>query len=72
MDMQNQQDRINKLPTKPGKWVVMYMHLRGIDFTSIYNSLIGIWKCSDSVVFFVLLSQKEAKIWQELTSILNL
>jgi len=45
----------------------MYMHLRGIDFTSVYNLSIGIWKCSDSVVFFalsffVLLSQKEAKI----------
>jgi len=38
--------------TKQGKWAVMYMCVKGINFSSFYNLSIGFWNCSDNVVFF--------------------
>jgi len=38
--------------TKPGKWVVMYLCVRGFDFASFYDFSIGFLNCSHSVVFF--------------------
>jgi hypothetical protein len=41
--------------TKPGKWEVMYLCIRGIDFVSVSTIfLIAFWNCSDSVVIIVL------------------
>ena len=37
--------------TKQGKWAVMYWCVRGIDFTSLYDFVIGVWNCTSSVVF---------------------
>jgi hypothetical protein len=31
----------------------MYMYVSGIDFAFFYDFPIGLWNCSDSVVFFV-------------------
>jgi len=39
--------------TKPRKWTVMYLCLRGIDLTSFYDFDFWFWNCFDSVVFFV-------------------
>jgi len=39
--------------TKPGKWAVMSLCVRGIDFGSFFDFSIGVWKCSDRVIFFV-------------------
>ena len=39
--------------TKSGKWTVMYMCPRDIDFVSFYDFSIEFWNCSDSVVFLV-------------------
>ena len=52
--------------TKPEKWAVIYLCVRGIDFASFCNFSIGFWwyfwfffsrflNCSNSVVFFVFL-----------------
>jgi hypothetical protein len=37
-------------PPKPGKWSVMYLCARGIDFASIYDCSINLWNCSDSAI----------------------
>ena len=37
--------------TEPGKWVVMYLYIRGIDFDFFYDFDIWFWNCSDSVLF---------------------
>jgi hypothetical protein len=37
---------------KPEKWEVMYLCVRGINCAFYYNFSIGSWNCSDSVVFF--------------------
>jgi hypothetical protein len=39
--------------SKPGKWAVVYLRVRGIDLTSFCDFDIWFWNCSDSVVFFV-------------------
>jgi len=39
---------------KPGKWVIMYLGVKGIDFASFYDFSIWYWNCSYSVVIFVL------------------
>ena len=41
--------------TNPGKWAVIYLCDRGIDFASFTIFGIGFRNCSDSVVFFVFL-----------------
>jgi len=37
--------------TKPRKWAVKYLCVRGIDFASFCDFGIGIWNCSDSGIF---------------------
>jgi hypothetical protein len=37
---------------KQGKWSVVYLCVRGIDFVSFYDFAIGFWNCSDSVVIW--------------------
>jgi hypothetical protein len=38
--------------TKPGKWAVSYLCVKGMNFTSFYDFSIVFWNCSDSVVYF--------------------
>ena len=40
----------------PGNWVVMYLCVRGIDFSIFYDLTIGFWNCSDSVYFSIFFS----------------
>ena len=39
--------------TKLGKWAIMHICAKGIEFVSLYHFAIGFWKCSDSVAFVV-------------------
>jgi hypothetical protein len=45
--------------SKQGKWVVMYMCVSGITFVCFYDSSIGFWYYSDSMIFlfFILLGK---------------
>ena len=39
--------------TMLGKWAVMWLFAKGIDFVSFYDFSIEFWNCSDCVLFFV-------------------
>jgi len=44
--------------------VFIYLCVGGIDFASFYDFCIGIWNCSDNVVFFVFhfIAQKTTRL----------
>ena len=41
--------------TKPRKWAVIYMFVRGIYFGSFFDFSNGFWNCSDNLILFFLL-----------------
>ena len=59
--------------TKPGKWVVMYLCVRGIDFASFYDFDIWFWNCSNSGIFshFIVIMKKRYIDFIQTTSILK-
>ena len=53
--------------TKPAKWVVMYLCIRGIDFASFYDIGIRFWSVLWYLLFFIWL--KSIDLWSYIFSL---
>ena len=49
------------ISTKPEKWAVMYLYVKGICFAYFDDFPIGYWNCSDSAVYFVFILLHDCK-----------
>ena len=58
--------------TKPGKWAVMYMSVKVINFAHFYKSSIGFWNWSENVLYaypFLILSYIFVAYWCQITTV---